>query len=109
MENEITEDLEFSEEETTEQILTEETEMTETLTEETETSEQTESILTEIQTIFTETETTTECLTSQTTLVLQTVNVEQLNTFTFLGTGFIILLILLIVFKGCFSFLRIFF
>lgn len=65
---------------------------------------------------FTETEVTvitTECQTFTTTMEeiipLQNVNIDQLNTFTFLGTGFIILCIFLIVFKGCTSFLKIFF
>lgn len=64
---------------------------------------------------FTETEATvitTECQTFTTTMEiipLQNVNIDQLNTFTFLGTGFIILCVFLIVFKGCTSFLKMFF
>ena len=49
--------------------------------------------------------TTTECQTLQ----LNELNVEQLNTFTFLGIGFILGCILVFVSKGLYRFLNIFF
>lgn len=49
--------------------------------------------------------TTTECQTLQ----LNELNVEQLNTFTFLGIGFILGCILVFVFKGLYRFLNMFF
>lgn len=60
-------------------------------------------LLTSTETIST---TTTECLTYAN---LEKLNVDMLNNFTYLGTFFIIFVILIIVFKGVYRLFNIFF
>lgn len=71
--------------------------------------EPTEQTVTELVTSLMETETetnATECLTLQ---PMPELDVDQLNTFTYLGTGFILGCVLVFGLKICYRFFRIFF
>lgn len=67
------------------------------------TEEMTTELLTSTETTFT---TTTECLTFQ---KIEKVDIDMLNTFTYLGTFFMAFMILIVIFKGLYGLFKIFF